>query len=372
MVVPLVNRIRTGAVAPEEFARLPEVKVADETAHAAEAIATGLFSPLEGFLHAEEVDGVLRELSLPDGHVWSLPIVFAPRALDGGDVRPGQDVLLTHGGRPIALFHLEDAYAFDVESFAQGVLGTTSPDHPGVAYVRSTYGPRAYAGKITLLQRPLWGPLEPYRLDPADARRCFAERRWKTVVGFQTTNPPHRAYEYIHRTVLELFDGLFIHPVVDTVRPKYTSVSILNAYRTLIDHYYRPERVLLAAWRAKMLFAGPRDALHHAVVRRNLGCTHIVIGRRHADTDGRYGDYDAWKIFDRVDRGRLGIQPLFFREVVYCPRCGGHVTDAVCPHADRERISGTRVRAFLKARKGVPAHAMRPEVVEAVRGAVIA
>lgn len=372
MVVPLVNRVREGAVSPEEYAGVPSFEVADDVAHAAEALATGVFSPLEGFQHAEEVDSVIEELALPDGHLWSVPVVFAPPEDGAPRAPPGQEILFTHGGRPLALFEFEDAYAFDAKSFAQSILGTTSPKHPGVAYLRKAFGPRAYAGKVTLLGRPSWGPLESYRLEPSEARRVFSERHWKTVVAFQTTNPPHRAYEYIHRTVLELFDGLFIHPVADAVRPKYAPLSILKGYRALIDHYYRPERVVLAAWRTKMFFAGPRDALHHAIVRRNFGCTHIVIGRRHADTVGLYGDYEAWTIFDRVDRGRLGIQPLFFREVLYCPRCGVHVTDAVCPHGDgRIPISGTRVRSSLKAGAPPPDHTMRPEVVNAVRDDVL-
>lgn len=370
MVVPLVDRVRRNAE-PEEFAGLPSLEVSEDVARWTEAFATGVFSPLEGFQHADDVRSVLRDLALPDGHVWSLPIVLAPADDGFPDVPPGQDVLFTRDGRPFALFAFEDAYPFDVDAFASGALGTTSPDHPGVAYVRSAFGPRAYAGKVTLLGRPEWGPLEPYRLEPKQTRRLFSERRWKSVVAFQTTNPPHRAYEYIHRTVLELYDGLFIHPVVDTVRPKYEPLSILQGYRALIDHYYRPERVVLGAWRTKMLFAGPRDALHHAIVRRNYGCTHLVVGRRHADTQGWYGDYEAWGIFDRVDPGRLGIRPLFFREIFYCARCGGHVTDGVCPHEDREPISGTRVRASFKAGEAPPDHAMRPEVVATVRYSVV-
>ncbi len=372
MTVPLVRRIRSESAASREWAGLPSYEVTDDVAHWIEAIATGVFSPLEGFQHEEEFRSVVRELALPDGNVWSVPIVFAPADGRFPSVRPGEDVLLRLGGVAIAMFHFEDDYAFDHDLFSQGVLGTTDPKHRGVDYVRRTFGSRAYAGKITLLERPPWGSLEPFRLDPAEARQIFADKRWKTVVGFQTTNPPHRGYEYIHRTVLELFDGLFIHPVVDTVRPKYAPLAIMKGYRTLIDEYYRPERVVLAAWRSKMFFAGPRDALHHAIVRRNFGCTHITIGRRHADTDGFYGDYDAWAIFNRVDPGRLGIRPLFFREVVYCPRCGTHVTDKVCPHADRLSISGSELRSALKAGAVPPEHAMRPEVAEAVRDAVIA
>jgi sulfate adenylyltransferase len=370
MVVPLVDRVRRPA-APEEFAGLPSLEVSDDVARWTEALATGVFSPLEGFQHEEDIRSVLRDLALPDGHVWSLPVVFAPP--DDGVPRlpPGQEILFTYGGRRIALFAVEAAFPFDVDAFASSVLGTTSPEHAGVSYLRKAFGPRAYAGKVTLLGRPSWGILEPFRLEPKDARQLFAERGWRTVVAFQTTNPPHRAYEYIHRTVLEMFDGLFIHPVVDTVRAKYDPRSILEGYRTLIDHYYRPERVVLGAWRTKMLFAGPREALHHAIVRRNFGCTHLVVGRRHADTQGLYGDYEAWGIFDRVDRGRLGIQPLFFREVFFCARCGGHVTDGVCPHADRVAISGTRVRASLKAGETPPDHAMRPEVLAAVRDALV-
>ncbi len=370
MAVHLVSRIRKGGSSLEEYAGLPSAEITDDVAYWIEAIATGVFSPLEGFQHEDEVHSVLRDLALPNGEVWSLPIVFAPlRSLP--HARPGQDLLLSWLGQPYAILELDDVYAFDLEGFLQGVFGTVSSDHPGVSYVRKTYGPKAYAGKVTLLRRPPWGALEPYRLEPADARQVFTDRGWKTIVAFQTTNPPHRGYEYIHRAVLEFFDGLFIHPVVDTVRPKYAPLSIMRGYRALIEHYYRPERVVLAAWRAKMLFAGPREALHHAIVRRNFGCTHMVVGRRHADTDGRYGDYEAWGIFDRVDRGRLGIEPLFFREVQYCSRCGGHVTESVCPHPERESISGTQVRKSLKAGEVPPDYAMRPEVVEAVRDYVL-
>ncbi len=356
-----------------EFHGLPVLDVRDEIAHAAEAIGTGALSPIVGFQHADEIDSVNRELSLPSGDLWSIPIVFAP-AEDGLPRIPtGQDVLLAQSGNPIALFALEDVFPFDVDAFARGVLGSTDPSHPGVTYLRRTYGPRAYAGKVTVIRRPEWGALESFRLDPRDTRQTFAERRWRTVVAFQTTNPPHRGYEYIHRTVLELYDGLFIHPVVDTVRPKYAPEAILRGYRALIDNYYRPERIVLAALKTKMFFAGPREALQHAIIRRNFGCTHIIIGRRHADTLGLYGDYDAWGIFDRVDRDRLGIEPLFFREVFFCPRCGTHTTETVCPHRqDRLSISGTQVRASLKAGLPPPEHAMRPEVAEAIRDAVIA
>lgn len=371
MVRPLVNRV---ALASDlsEYRGVPRIDVSDDVAHAAEALATGVFSPLEGFQHADDVASVIRDLALTAGDVWSVPIVFAP-ADDGlARIPRGEDVLLVQAGRPIALFHIEDSYPFDVDAFARGVLGTEDDAHPGVAYLRKTHGKRGYAGQVTLLQRPAWGALEPFRMDPAETRAAFAERRWRTVVAFQTTNPPHRAYEHIHRTVLELFDGLFIHPVVDTVRPKYAPLAIVKGYRTLIDHYYRPERVVLAAWRAKMLFAGPRDALHHAIVRRNFGATHIIIGRKHADTQGFYGDYDAWTIFDRVDRGRLAIEPLFFKEVFFCERCGTHVTESVCPHVDaRVSISGSQVRTSLQAGSLPPSHAVRPEVAEAIRHAVV-
>lgn len=362
-----------GPPAPGEFAGLPSAEIPDDAAHAAEAIATGVFAPLRGFLHREDVDRVLRELTLSNGEPWSIPIVFAPPAGSFPDVPAGQEVVLAQRERPVAVLEVEDAYPFDRDAFVRAVLGTEDGAHPGVAYVRAAYGPRAYAGRVRLLARPDWGPLASFRLDPAETRRIFRERGWRTVVAFQTTNPPHRGYEHIHRTVLELFDGLFIHPVVDTVRLKYAPVAIMKAYRTLIDHYYRPERVVLAALRTKMLFAGPRDALHHAIMRRNFGATHIVIGRKHADTQGFYGDYDAWAIFDRVDRRRLGIEPLFFREVFFCPRCGTHVTESVCPHADvRLSISGTQVRASLKSGDLPPDHAVRPEVAEAIRDAVVA
>lgn len=369
----LVSRISQGPLEPTEFKGLPQVEASEETLLASEAIATGVYSPLEGFLGRNDYDSILKEMSLENGEPWSIPILFSPQEELPRDVAGGEQLILTQKSRPKVLLEVEERFPIYKEELLVRVLGTTEGKHPGVKWIRDHWGDRAYAGKVTLLENVDWGPLEEFRLDPAQARRMFAEKGWRTVVGFQTTNPPHRGYEHIHRTVLEVLDGLLIHPVIDPVRLKYSPLSIMRGYRTLIENYYRKERVVLGALRVKMLFAGPRDALNHAIIRRNFGCTHIIIGRKHADTSGFYGDYDAWKIFDHIDRKKLGIEPLFFKEVFFCTRCSTYVTESICPHGDdvKLQISGTSVRGKLKNGLDPQEYMMRPEVVEVVKEHVV-
>jgi len=367
----LVNRIAS----PEEAAALRErgphlkkIHLPGRRLSDLEMIAVGAFSPLEGFLGRADYENVVVNKRLANGLPWTIPITLAVTQEEAEALSLGEEIALVDKfERVVAIFFLEEKYAYDREREARLVYGTTDERHPGV---RALYrrGGVYLGGKITLLERPYCPEfLLPYRLDPADTRRIFAERGWRRVVGFQTRNPVHRAHEYIQKCALETMDGLLLHPLVgETKKDDLPAEVRLKCYQVLLKAYYPRDRVLLAVLPAVMRYAGPREAIFHALVRKNYGCSHFIVGRDHAGVGDYYGPYDAHYIFDEFTEEELGIVPLFFDHTFYCRECGGMASGKTCPHEETAHLtlSGTKLRALLQAREIPPPEITRPEVAQ--------
>ena len=363
----LVSRVIAGdehQAALELAAALPSVTVDARTVADLELIATGAYSPLTGFMGLADYQRVLHEMRLANGLPWSLPITL--RVTDAKRVRDTV-ALRAPDGRAVALLEVREVFTHSKEEEAQLAYGTTDPKHPGVAqlYVQGDF---LVGGDIRLLRRTA-AAFPELALDPADTRRTFAERGWRTVVGFQTRNPVHRAHEYIQKAALEIVDGLLLHPLVGPTKEDDIPAAVrVRSYRVLLERYYPPDRVLLAAFPAAMRYAGPREAVFHALVRKNYGCTHFIVGRDHAGVGSYYGPYDAQRIFERFRPDELGIQPLCFEHTFYCRRCGAMASPKTCPHDGDARVtlSGTRVRELLRGGELPPPEFSRPEVARAL------
>ncbi|MEE8219260.1 MAG: sulfate adenylyltransferase [bacterium] len=369
----LVNRVLEGKerdAAEEQAADLPQVALNARAISDLELIAMGAFSPLEGFMNRETYLRVVKDMRLSDGLPWSLPITLAVDADEAERLKPGHDVALVNPhGDLLAVLHLEEAYPYDKQEEARLVYRTEEDAHPGVLYLYQR-GDVLLAGPVSLVRRSILKGFEPYSVGPRALRQQFAERGWRTVVAFQTRNPIHRAHEYIQKCALELMDGLLVHPLVG--RTKLDDVPNwvrLECYRVLLENYYPKERALLTAFPGAMRYAGPREAIFHALVRKNYGCTHFIVGRDHAGVGSYYGTYDAQHIFGEFDRDDLGITPLFFEHTFYCETCGAMASPKTCPHDESSRIalSGTRVREILADGSLLPEEVTRPEVARVLR-----
>ena len=359
----LVSRVITGEEHPaalELAAALPSLPVDLRTVADVELIATGAYSPLTGFMGLADYQRVLHEMRLANGLPWSLPITL--RVTDARRVRDTV-ALEAPDGSPVGLLEVKEVFTHSKEEEAQLAYGTTDPKHPGVAHLYAQ-GDFLVGGDIRLLRRT--APAFPeLALDPADTRRTFAERGWRAVVGFQTRNPVHRAHEYIQKAALETVDGLLLHPLLGPTKDDDVPAAVrVKSYRVLLERYYPRDRVLLAGFPAAMRYAGPREAVFHALVRKNYGCTHFIVGRDHAGVGSYYGSYDAQRIFDRFAPGELGIHAICFEHTFYCQRCGGMASPKTCPHEAESHVtlSGTRVREMLRSGTLPPPEFSRPEV----------
>lgn len=363
----LVQRTASGPLAEaarEEAYRLPSVRLEAKEASDAVLIATGAYSPLEGFMTQEAYRSVVHGMHLPNGLPWTLPITLpVPEAL-GRRVGRG-DRLALRAPQLLAVLEVEEVYERDLKEEARLVFGTVDPRHPGVARLLRE-SPWTVGGPLWLVDRP--PPAFPgLELDPIQTRAQFAELGWRTVTAFQTRNPLHRGHEYLQKCALEVTDGLLLHPLVGETKDDDLPAEVrLRTYEVLLEAYYPRDRVVLAVFPAAMRYAGPREAVFHALVRKNYGCTHILIGRDHAGVGGFYEPYAAHRIFDRFDPQAIGITPLFFGEAFYCPRCDGMATERTCPHPGEARTnpSGTWVRRLLRSGQLPPPHVMRPEVAQ--------
>jgi sulfate adenylyltransferase len=329
-----------------------------------ELLAVGGFSPLRGFQGSQDWRHVVDEMRLANGLPWSIPVTLA------SDVEAAlQDELALESldGRRLAVLTVEEIFERDSEREAEKVYGTTDDQHPGVAALRAE-GDRCLAGPVRALALPEHpAEFEPYILPPASSRAAFADRGWKTVVGFQTRNPIHRAHEYITKAALECVDGLFIHPLVGETKSDDIPPDVrMRCYEVLIANYYQPDHVMLAINPAAMRYAGPREAIFHALIRKNYGCTHFIVGRDHAGVGSYYGTYDAQEIFDQFDPESLGIEPLMFDHAFYCRITKGMATSKTSPAGpdDRVFLSGTKVREMLRAGERPPEEFTRPEVAD--------
>jgi sulfate adenylyltransferase len=350
------------------FSVYKTIRLNARTASDLELIANGAFSPLEGFMGQKDYQSVVEYMRLVNGLPWSLPVTLAVSAEEAADLRIGEKILLLlPAGTPVAFFYLEEKFLYDQTDEAWQVYRTEDPDHPGVAALYAQ-GEVLLGGPVEVFASPVPPALfAPYYREPALTRQLFQEKGWSRVVAFQTRNPVHRAHEYIQKSALEIVDGLLLHPLVgETKKDDIPAEVRLECYKVLLENYYPTDRVILSLFPAAMRYAGPREAIFHALVRKNYGCSHIIIGRDHAGVGTYYGTYDAQRIFGEFQPGELGITPLFFENTFFCHRCGNMASSKTCPHPETDRLSlsGTRVRELLAANKYPPAEFTRPEVAE--------
>ena len=364
----LIKRVVTGKrlqALRREAKELPRIDLTYDVAVDVENIAHGVFSPLEGFLVQDDYIHVLYDMRLSNDIPWTIPIVLDVDPEEIADVREGDDVVLVYNGEPIAIMKVEEIYGWDKKEHAKQVYKSTDVNHPGVAKTMQMKE-LLIGGPIDLIGH-VPSRFEKYLLWPEETRILFREKGWRTIVGFQTRNAPQLGHEYVQKAALTFVDGLFVHPLVGWKKKgDFRDEVILAAYEALIKHYYPKDVVVLAILRTAMRYAGPREAIHHAIIRKNFGCTHFIVGRDHAGVGNYYGPYEAWEIFNEFPD--LGITPMFIREAFYCKKCGGMVNAKICPHSEehRLRISGTKIREMLLKGKKPPEYMMRPEVAEAI------
>jgi sulfate adenylyltransferase len=342
---------------------LPSVPLTAAEAADLRALATGAYSPLTGFMGAKEHQSVTESMRLPDGTLWPIPVCLG--IPDDLRVDTGRMALRGEQDELLGVLEVAEVFERDRAAEAELVYGTSDPEHPGVARVLGSPS-RAVAGPVQALVAPLEGPVGARALTPAETRTAFAERGWATVVGFQTRNPVHRAHEYLMKCALEMVDGLLLHPLVGPTKEGDVPVEVrMRAYEAVLG-YFPASRVLLAALVAPMRYAGPREAVLHALVRKNYGCTHFIVGRDHAGVGSYYGTFEAQQLLASLDPEELGIVPLRFDNAFYCRRCLAMATAKSCPHPDTDHValSGTQVRAMLAAGQLPPPEFSRAEVAE--------
>ncbi|MBE9002427.1 sulfate adenylyltransferase [Nostoc sp. LEGE 12447] len=364
----LVNRIATPEQRAEFLSKadfLPRVQLDDRAVSDVEMIAIGAFSPLTGFMNQEDYDHTVTEMRLANGLVWSIPITLSVSEEVASPLQEGGLIRLDNSrGEFIAVLQLTQKYNYDKTREAINVYRTDDVKHPGVQ-VLYNQGTVHLAGDIWLLQREPHPQFPTYQIDPAASRQLFKDNGWKTIVGFQTRNPIHRAHEYIQKCALETVDGLFLHPLVGATKEDDIAADVrMRCYEILLEHYYPLDRVTLAINPAAMRYAGPREAIFHALVRKNYGCTHFIVGRDHAGVGDYYGTYDAQYIFEEFAPGELGIVPMKFEHAFYCTRTKQMATSKTSPSRPEERIhlSGTKVREMLRRGELPPPEFSRPEV----------
>ncbi len=364
----LVNRIATLDQRQEFFDKaevLPRVQLSDRSISDLQMIAIGALSPLKGFMKEADYRSVVKQMRLSNGLPWSVPITLPVTEAIADTLTEGTLVRLdSPAGEFVGILELAEKYRYSKEEEALNVYRTDDLKHPGVQVVDKS-GPVNLAGDVWLLERELDARFPQYQIDPAKSRMLFKEKGWKTIVGFQTRNPIHRAHEYIQKCALETVDGLFLHPLVGTTKDDDIPADVrMRCYEILLEKYYPKDRVILAINPAAMRYAGPREAIFHALIRKNYGCTHFIVGRDHAGVGDYYGTYDAQHIFDEFEPGELGIVPMKFEHAFYCTLTEQMATTKTSPSTPEQRVhlSGTKVREMLRAGKLPPPQFSRPEV----------
>ena len=364
LLVPGEQRDR----ARTEADHLPKLVVSERELSDLEMLAVGALSPLTGFVGEADYLSVLDTMHLSNGLAWSIPVTLSLTDEDVKRIGAGTSVALlpAEGAPPLAIVDLTEVFKRDREKEALAVFGTEDLEHPGVRALQEA-GDFCLAGPVRALTLPEHDDFVRYRLTPAQTRAEFADRGWRTVVGFQTRNPIHRAHEYIQKCALEMVDGLLVHPLVGATKGDDVPADVrMRCYEALFEGYYPKDRAMVSVFPAAMRYAGPKEAIWHAICRKNYGCTHFIVGRDHAGVGSYYGTYDAQRIFDSFEPGELGITPLMFEHSFWCNACEGMASPKTCPHGEDTRVSlsGTKVREMLRAGERPPIEFSRPEVAE--------
>jgi sulfate adenylyltransferase len=360
----------------EEARHFPKIVVNPRELSDLEMLAVGALSPLTGFQGEADYRAVLETMHLVNGLAWAIPVTLSLSDEEAKRIGGAEAVTLlaADDGDPLAILEVAGVFRRDREREALAVFKTQDLDHPGVRALHEA-GDLCAAGEVRALRLPEHDDFTEYRLTPAQTRAEFARRGWKTVVGFQTRNPIHRAHEYIQKCALEIVDGLLVHPLVGATKGDDVPAAVrMRCYEALFDGYYPKDRAMVSVFPAAMRYAGPREAIWHAIARKNYGCTHFIVGRDHAGVGDYYGTYEAQEIFEEFEPGELGITPLRFEHSFWCNACEGMATAKTCPHGSEERVSlsGTKVREMLRSGERPPIEFSRPEVadilIDAMRG----
>ena len=366
----LVNRILKGeerAFWLQNAASLNSIVVDARTIADIEMIACGAMSPLEGFMCRDDYNHVLEHMRLASGLPWPLPIVLGVSSDEADDFDANTHVALKDAaGTVLAILHLREKFVVDVEREAAKVFKTTDRSHPGVKLLLLRK-PVLLGGDIDVVNMPAHGQYGDYRLAPFETRHAFEQRGWRRIVAFHTHNPIHRAHEYLQKCALEVCDGLLIQPALSEAADDNIPIeTLVECYELLVENYFPQDRVMLNIFPGPMRYAGPREAVFHALTRKNYGCTHFIVGRNHADVGTYYGAYEAKEIFREFGPGELEISVLFYEDAVYCTKCMGMVTVKTCPHSREEHVScsETSMRDMLQQQERPPAEVARPEIVD--------
>jgi sulfate adenylyltransferase len=358
----LVNRITN-----INTAGLYSITITDDLANDVENIADGIFSPLEGFLGRQDFESVVSRGRLENDLAWTIPITLDVDGSTGSKMKESGDVLLRNPhGDAVAVLHVEDIFSFDKKETAQGVYGTTDPSHLGVARTMAMNEYLA-GGRIDYIKRPEPTEIRKNRMTPTQTRNAFAQAGWKTICAFQTRNPPHVAHEMLQKTSITTRDGVFVNPIIGRKKSgDFADDVIIKCYETMINLYYPENRCMLGTLHTEMKYAGPKEAIHHAIMRQNYGCTHIIIGRDHAGVGKFYDPFAAQRIF--ADYHDLEISPVFFPAFFYCTTCLTYTTHKACPHGDdsKEQISGTKLREMIQNGQLPSKYILRPEVAKVI------
>jgi sulfate adenylyltransferase len=363
----LINRELTGVESEtllERTPAMPKLNLRPREVSDLEMIANGAFSPLEGFMCEDDYIAVRGNKHLTSGLPWTIPVTLSTDDDFATTLKEGEDVALYAEDHLLGVLHLAQKYRYDKEREAERVYLTTETAHPGVAALYAQ-GDWLLGGKISLLNRPRNAAFPTYRLDPAETRDAFKKKGWHRVVAFQTRNPIHRAHEYIIKCALEVVDGLLLHPIVGETKSDDIPADVrMNCYEAMLQNYFPKTRTMLSVNPAAMRYAGPREAVFHAIIRKNYGCTHFIVGRDHAGVGNYYGTYDAHYIFNEFDPEMLGITPMFFDHTFFCKVCEGMASNKTCPHDSSQHValSGTKVRELLSSGEMPPKEFSRPEV----------
>jgi len=345
---------------------LPTFEVSSDIRNDAENIATGVFSPLVGFVGQEDFLNVLKEGRLSNGVPWTIPIVLDTEKQIAKRMKDLGDVILYSDGQKFGKLHVHEIYEYNKQDMANAVYGTTDTNHPGVSRL---FKMKEFlvGGEVEVFQMEEYNDIQKFRMHPSDTRSEITKRGWKSIVGFQTRNVPHVAHEMLQKAALNIYDGLFLNPLIGKKKiGDFTDDLIISAYESLIDNYFPKNRVLFSTIHTSMRYAGPREAIHHAIMRKNFGCTHFIVGRDHAGVGNYYPPFAAQKIFQKYPD--LGITPVIFPSFYFCKKCMSFANEKTCPHGieSKEELSGTMMRKMVNSGKIPEKHLMRPEIAELI------